>query len=108
MSLDKHFVIIFVGIIILVSIIFSVLYYINLYVRYYKTRHLILKQEYLSQLFKQVESDTQASQDTNGDIDIGTVTFMQKDFQFSQELHKITDFFNQNLDWEYKYDRRKI
>ncbi len=105
MMLDIKFIAFCILMILTIVGAFSLLYYAVLYIRYKRKCDLILKENYLNQLFKQSESSTEASRDTNGDLSIETVIFEQKDFQFSEELKKIAFFFNHDLSWERNYDR---
>lgn len=79
--------------IIIVISVFSISYYCFLVHRYKKARHLILDQDYLAQIFQKSSSKLEASQDSNGDISITTVTFEEKDFRFSAELNAIEKYF---------------
>lgn len=84
-----------VSIIVIILLLFSALYYFLLKYRYKKNRHLILAQHYLDQLFKKSSSSAEASQGSNGDISIETVTFLDEDFQFNEELNKLVQCFKQ-------------
>lgn len=79
-----------VSIIAIILLLFSVSYYAILKYRYKRDRHLILAQHYLDQLFERSNSPTEASRGSNGDISIETVTFGDEDFQFANELDKLT------------------
>lgn len=80
--------------IIIALLIFSAFYYVLLIYRYKRESHLILSRYYLNQLFKKSENPLEASQDENGDINIETVIFKPKDFQFLHELKNLEQYLS--------------
>lgn len=83
-----------VAFVIIISVVlFSLIYYFVLYIRYKSSQNVILKRDYIEQLFVKSSSSNEASQDFNGDLNIANVAFIEEDFDFINELNHLNSLF---------------